>query len=186
MRTLQEDLQVFVGQALQHMHGRARQERGVHLERRVLGGRAEEDDVAVLDVREHDVLLSLVEAMDLIDEQDGPLIGEPAQLARLFDELAQLRHPAGDGGHSSEPCLRMLRADRRERRLARAGRPPEDHRRQLSCVDRLPQDAALADDVLLPDELVEVARSHPSSERLRLGHCASDCPTATELPLRDS
>src|SRR5437773_12293258 len=75
----------------------------------------------------------------------------------------------------------MLRADRRERRLARAGRPPEDHRRQLSCVDRLPQDAALADDVLLPDELVEVARSHAGRKRGRVGPLASHSSTRIDM-----
>jgi hypothetical protein len=54
----------------------------VDLERRVLRRRAEEDHVAVLDVREHDILLGLVEAMDLVDEQDRALVGEPAKLAR--------------------------------------------------------------------------------------------------------
>ena len=49
---------------------RARQQRRVHFERRVLGRRADEDDVARLDVRQKRVLLRFVEAMDLVDEDD--------------------------------------------------------------------------------------------------------------------
>ena len=48
-----------------------RQEGGVDLEVRVLGRRADERDRAVLDVRQQRVLLGLVEAVDLVDEQDG-------------------------------------------------------------------------------------------------------------------
>ena len=56
--------------AAQHEHLRAREERRVHLERRVLGRRADQDDVARLDVRQERVLLRLVEAVDLVDEED--------------------------------------------------------------------------------------------------------------------
>ena len=55
---------------LQHEDLRARQQRRVHLERRVLGRRADEHDVARLDARQERVLLRLVEAMDFVDEQD--------------------------------------------------------------------------------------------------------------------
>src|SRR5205823_4056980 len=59
-----------VGQRLEHVHGGARQERAVHLERRVLGRRADERQQALLDKRQERVLLRLVEAMYLVDEQD--------------------------------------------------------------------------------------------------------------------
>ena len=57
-------------QRLQHVDRRARQQRAVHLERRILGRRADERDEPLLDVRQERVLLRLVEAMDLVDEQD--------------------------------------------------------------------------------------------------------------------
>ena len=44
----------------------------VDLERRILGGRADQPDVARLDVRQESVLLRLVEAMNLVDEDDRP------------------------------------------------------------------------------------------------------------------
>ena len=63
-------------QRLQHVHRRARQQRADHFERRVLGGRADEHEQARFDVRQERVLLRLVEAMHLVDEQDG----RPARL----------------------------------------------------------------------------------------------------------
>src|SRR5437588_775092 len=50
---------VLVAEAGQLVHARARQQRGVHLEVRVLGRRADERQQALLDGREQRVLLSL-------------------------------------------------------------------------------------------------------------------------------
>ena len=55
---------------LQDEHLRAREQRRVDLERRVLGGGADEDEVAGLDAGQEGVLLRLVEAVDLVDEED--------------------------------------------------------------------------------------------------------------------
>jgi hypothetical protein len=62
-------------QRLQHEHLRAREQRRVHLERRVLGGGADQHDVAGLDARQERVLLRLVEAVDLVDEDDRAAAG---------------------------------------------------------------------------------------------------------------
>nr|WP_276602730.1 hypothetical protein [Nannocystis pusilla] len=77
---------------LQHPH--PAQQRRVDLEARVLGGRPDQRAHPRLDVRQQDVLLRLVEAVDLVDEQQRPaaLVGPPS--ARDLDHLAQL---AGSG-----------------------------------------------------------------------------------------
>ena len=49
------------------------------------------------------------------------------------------------------------------------GRAPQQERREVAAGDAAPERAALADEVLLADELVEVARAHPGGERLALG-----------------
>ena len=73
---------VRVGQRLQAPDAQPRQQRRVDLEVRVLGGGADQRDRAVLDVGQQRVLLRLVEAVDLVDEQHGaptvqrePLLG---------------------------------------------------------------------------------------------------------------
>ena len=54
--------------------------------------------------------------------------------------------------------------------LAAARRPPEDHRGHLVGLDDAAQHAALADQVLLADELVEAAGAHAGGQgRLALG-----------------
>ena len=112
--------------------------------------------------------------MDLVDEEHGPLPGEAAELLGFLDRLPQVRDAARHGRQVDEPRLRRLRCDGGERRLARPRWTPQDHGGQLAGVDRLPQDAALTDDVLLPDELGQVARAHPGSERASLRHAHHD------------
>ena len=51
----------------------AREQRRVDLEVGVLGGGADEDDRAILDGRQQRVLLRLVEAVDLVQEEDRAL-----------------------------------------------------------------------------------------------------------------
>ena len=52
-------------------------QRANDLKERILGGRTDEGDGAVLDVREQGVLLGLVPAVDLIHEQDRSLAVQP-------------------------------------------------------------------------------------------------------------
>ena len=61
---------------------------GVHLEVRVLGGRADERDEPVLDTRQQRVLLRLVEPVDLVEEEDG------ARCRRLARSRARPRRRA--------------------------------------------------------------------------------------------
>ena len=73
-----------------------RHQRRVDLEVRVLGRRADEDDQAALDGRQQRVLLRLVEAVDLVEEQDRALVvlAEPAlgPLEHLADVLHACAH----------------------------------------------------------------------------------------------
>jgi len=71
----------------------------------------------------------------------------------------------------------------RERGLAGPRRAPQDHRRELSRLDRLAEHAAFADDVLLADEFAEIARAHPRGERLRGGHASIVLLSAATLQL---
>ena len=144
---------VLVGQRLEPPDPHPRQERGVDLEVRVLGGRPDERDGAVLDVREERVLLGLVEAVDLVEEEDGPRAVEGEPVLGLGDRRADL----GDARHDRRQ-RREVGADLRgeqagEARLARARRAPQQERREVAAGDAAAQRPALADEVLLADEL---------------------------------
>src|SRR5712692_2095932 len=66
----QQKQQIIWAKGFEDDHSRARQQRGDHLERRVLRRRAEKHDQSLFYVRQEGVLLGLVEAVDFIDEQN--------------------------------------------------------------------------------------------------------------------
>ena len=164
-RARQDGDDVVLGERLQHVDPAARQQGGVHLEGRVLRRRADQRDGALFHVGQEGVLLRLVEAVDLVDEQDRAAAAEHALGLRLGDHRADLLHAGHDGGERHEARARHVRDELRQRRLARAGRAPEDHRVERAVLEGAPEHLAGADQVLLPHHLVEGARAHPVGER---------------------
>ena len=73
---------------LEHVDARPRQQRIVHLEGGIFRGRADENQGAVLDVRQEGVLLGLVEAMHLVEEQHG--VARAPQAFRLLHDGANV------------------------------------------------------------------------------------------------
>src|SRR5690606_5345131 len=103
----------------------------VHLEARVFGRRADQRDGARLDVGEEGILLRLVEAVDLVAEEDGArTAGVPPRLG-LTQDLADARHAFRDRAERDEDGARALGDDAGERRLPRPGRAPEDEAADL-------------------------------------------------------
>jgi len=74
----------------------AREQGAVKLEGRVLGGGADQHDGAVLDIGQEGVLLGAVEAVDLVDEEQGALAADAPLLGRVED-LASSATPEKDG-----------------------------------------------------------------------------------------
>ena len=191
-------------QRLQDEHLRAREQRGVDLERRILGRRADQHDVAGFHARQERILLRFVEAMNLVDEDDRATTGAAPPILRrghdLFDFLDARQHRA----EWNEVRLGQLRDDAGERRLAGARRSPQDDGLQQVALDRLAQRLAGTEDLILADDLVErsradalgqwrpgrgagarnsrVARSSSSSANSELNfELTSTCPTQSEL-----
>ncbi len=146
-------------------HGAAREERRVHLEVRVLGRRADQRDEAVLDRVQHRVLLRLVEAVDLVDEEDraAAVSSQPVPCAR--HHRADIVHPRGHGRQLLEGGSGRLRDDARERGLPDARRAVDDERGQAVLGDSEPKRGALTEYVLLAHQLVECARPKPRRQR---------------------
>ncbi len=93
---------VVVREGMEHEDAGAREQGGVHLEGGVLGRRADEDDRAVLDIGQDRVLLALVEAVNLVDEEQGAHgVGAPP-LLRLADDAAEVGHARRDGAEGRE------------------------------------------------------------------------------------
>ena len=89
----------------------------------------------------------------------------PEPVAGLLHDAAQIGHAGADRADGAEVAARERGDQARQRRLARAGRPPQHHRRNSVGFDRPAQRPSGADDMLLAHELVERARAHPGGQR---------------------
>ena len=92
-----------------------------------------------------------------------PLRAEP--LARPHNHGLHVGLARRDRRELLEDRLRARGDDARERRLAGAGRPEEERRRDAVLLDRAAQRGALADELRLARELVERARAQAVGER---------------------
>ena len=142
-------------QRLELVHLRAGDERGVDLVVRVLGRRADQRHEALLDARQQRVLLRLVEAVDLVEEEDRAPAGRAEPLPRPREHLAHVLHRRRHRRQLLERRAGRGGDDPRERRLPAAGRAVQDRGVDAVLLDRAPQRRALAEDVLLADELAE-------------------------------
>ena len=150
----------------EHQHARARQQRRVQLERRVLGGGADQNDGAVFHHRQETVLLGAVEAMDLVDEQQRAL-PQFAAAARFLEHFLQVGDAGEDRGNLLEMQVGRLRQQPRHRGLAGAGRAPEHQAAERARRQHAGQRAVGAEQMVLADHLVELLRAQPVGERAR-------------------
>ncbi len=103
LRPLQKFLEAGLVMRLERQDARPREERGVKLERRVLGGGADQDDGAILHDRQEAVLLRPVEPVDLVDEKQR-LAPRHAPGARRFEYLLKIRN-------AGEDCRNLLECE---------------------------------------------------------------------------
>ena len=144
---------------------RAAEQRRVHLEERVLGGGADQRDEPALDAGEQRVLLRLVEAVHLVEEEDRalPALAEP--VAGALEGVAHVLHAGAHRAELLEGLAGVGGDGLRQRRLPGARRPPEDHRRQPVALHQGPQRLPRIEQVRLPDDVVEVPRPQPRRQR---------------------
>jgi len=176
-RALEQTQHVLRGEHPQLVDLGAREQRGVDLEVGILRRRPDQRHEALLDRGKERVLLGLVEAVDLVEEEDR-------RLSRaLLPVLGALEHGAHLGATGLHRALLFEgRAgpggdDARERRLAATGRAEEDHGVRATLLDRPPQGRAGVEQMLLSDELRQRRRAHPRGER-RCGAGAGAPPLA--------
>ena len=147
-------------QRRQRIDLRPRQQCRDHLERRILRGRADQDDVAVFHVGQKGVLLRLVEPVNLIDEHNRAPAG-PATPLGVRHYCLDLFDTAQHRAEWHEISPRELRNQPRQRRLADAGRSPQNHRCKLIPLHLSAQRFSGPEDMLLADVLVEGLGPHP-------------------------
>ena len=143
----------------------AREQRGVDLEAGVLGRRADQRQQPLLDRRQQRVRWALSKRWISSRKKIVARRAAAAVLAGAGDHLAHLGAAGVDRRELLERGGGVLGREPRERRLAGAGRPAEDHRVRLARLERGAQRRALAEQVLLADELRERTRPHARGER---------------------
>ena len=169
LRAREQQFQRRIVEPAQHQHLAARQQRAVQRERRVLGGGADQRDRAGLHHGQKPVLLGAVEAVDLIDEQQRALPCPPPP-RRLVERTLQV----GDAGehrrklHEMQP--RAGGEQPRDGGLAAARRAPEDQRGERPALQHPGERAVGAEQMVLPDHLIERARPQPISQRARASY----------------
>jgi hypothetical protein len=154
-------------QPVEDQHLAARQQRRVQLEARVFGRRTDQRDRAVLDIGKKAVLLRAIEAVDLVDEQQGALAcarGGPG-FGEHFLQVGDARKDRRDG---DEAKADRIGEQARDARLAGARRAPQDHRSKLAGGDHSADRSVGAGQMLLTDDIGQAPRPQPVSER-RIG-----------------
>ena len=141
-------------------------------------------------VFEQHVLLSLVEAMHLVEEVHGPVAVELEPLPRRVEHLADLLHPGRRRVPAHEHRVGPPRDQLRQRRLPRARRPVEQHAAQPVRRDEPRQRLPRPEQVLLTRVLLKGAQAAcgPRAARRRIAslHGVRRTGRAWGHPLRGS
>jgi hypothetical protein len=114
------------GQRIEHVDLSSGEQRRDDLERRIFRRRANEQNVTRLDIRQKCVLLSLVEAVHFIDENNGALAaaGTPLCFGHHFLDFFDT---AQYGAEGDELTSRQPRDQTSQSRLSTSRRPPKEH-----------------------------------------------------------
>jgi hypothetical protein len=102
--------------------------------------------------------------VDLVKEEDRPLLVQCEPVLGLGDRRPDVGDAAHHGRQRHEIGADLLGEAAGEARLAGARRSPQQGRGEVAPGDAPSERAALADEVLLADELLEAARPHPGGE----------------------
>ncbi|MOA00769.1 hypothetical protein D3C78_1201430 [compost metagenome] len=162
-------------EAFEHVDPRTGQQGVVQLEGRVFGGRANENQRAVFDIRQEGVLLRLVEAMHFVDEQNRAAAILPGLLLGHVHRLADFLDPGQYGRDRFKVRVRDFRQQPRQGGFTHPRRPPENHRVQGTLLQRLTQGLAAGQQVFLTDVLVQIGRTQTGGQGL------SDRGTAKQI-----
>ena len=103
--------------------------------------------------------------MDLVDEDHGAL-ARVEIVARRLHRLAQIGDARGYRGKLAEHRTRLLGEHECEGGLAGARRAPQDHRMKHVRRHHVAQELSRTQQMLLADDFVERARTHPIGQRL--------------------
>ena len=127
--------------------------------------RTDETQQAALDIGQQDILLGFVEAVNLINEENGLLGGVLKTVRSLGDHTTDVRHIALNPAQTLESGARRGGDDLGKTRLPNARRPIQNDRRNSIRLNRAAQEFPWAKDVPLADVFIQRPRTHPRCQR---------------------
>ena len=155
---------MLLGEWLERENLAAAQQRRIDREERVLRGRPDQDHDAALDIGQQDVLLRLVEAMDLVEEQDRSLAVHLQGVACGLEGFANVLGGRRDGIQSLKPALGVIGDHLGEGGFAGARGTVKNQRADAVGQEHPPKQLAGTNEVFLPRELVDRAGPHSGRE----------------------
>ena len=140
------------------------QKSGIDLKGRILRSRPHQNDASLFHKGQEGVLLGLVEPVNLVRKEQGPN-PHPPVLLRLVHDLLHFLDAACHRAefHKFRPGLPGDNPG--QGRLAHAGRPPENHGRNLILLNQLAQDFPRPHQVLLPHIFLQGLRPQAAGQR---------------------
>ena len=159
---------------LEAEQARARQERSGEREEGVLGGGADQHEEAFLDVRKEGVLLGAVEAVDLVEEEDGALAVLPEPAAGPRRDVADVLDAGADRRERLEGLAGRAGDEAGDGGLAGPGWAPQHDRGEPVGFDQRSERLPRAEQLGLADDLVEAAGAQAGRERRALGQSLLD------------
>ena len=165
----------FISEPLQMDQPQTGEQRPVDLKIGILRRRTDEDECPILHIGQKHILLSLIETVDFIDENDRPPLVVRELFFRFGNDIPDLFDPARGRIHLDEAALCHFRNDRCDRRLptSRRAKKKEGWDRiplYHAIKERLPSNGSiLSDDVFKPPGAHAIRQGGIPLPRLR-GH----------------
>ena len=155
---------MLIGERRESVDAAAGEESGDHFKGGVLRSGPDQADRAPLDIGQKGILLSLVEAMNLINEENGSR-AEAGSLLRVRHYLLDFLDAAEHRGELDEAGLRGLGDDLGQGGLAHSWRTPQNHGPRVVALDLHAQGHARTKQLVLAHVFLQGAGTHALGER---------------------
>src|ERR1700722_16359951 len=133
-RSLQEHDDLLFGVRLQHVHFHPRKQRRNHFERRIFGGRSDQQNISGFDVRQKRILLRPIEAVHFIHENNRAPAVTPRGL-RFGHHFFYFLDPGHHRTEGQKFRFGRSRDDSRQGSLPTPRRSPQQQRGQVVALN---------------------------------------------------
>ena len=160
----------FPRNRLQFKDHRAGDQSAVDFKIGILCSSSYENDRTVLHIREQIILLSFIKTVDLVNEQNCTLPVHSLQFLRLCHHFFHILFARHCGINLLKFSTGSIGNDFRQRRFAGTGRSIENDGADLVRLDGTIQKLVLADNMLLPHDLIQGSGTHSGRQWSFLFH----------------